>query len=127
MLTGMTPEPVPGVVHFCKLAYGDPRAGELAAAALCTFREREDLTLILPEAAAQEAGLAGDQPMAQITLGVYSSLEGVGLTAAVASALAEAGIACNMVAAHHHDHAFVPASRVDEAVALLQKLSNAAG
>jgi hypothetical protein len=47
----------------------------------------------------------------------------VGLTAAVATVLAEAGIACNMVAGHHHDHAFVPDDRVDEAVSLLQRLA----
>jgi hypothetical protein len=46
--------------------------------------------------------------MACLTLRVHSALDGVGLTAAVASALAEIGIPCNMVAAFHHDHAFVP-------------------
>ncbi len=125
MLAGMTPQPVPGVVHFCKLGFDDPRLGALSAAAICTFREVEDMTLILPDAVAQAEGLAGDQPMAQITLGVYSSLEGVGLTAAVAGVLAEAGIACNMVAAYHHDHAFVPAAKADDAVALLTALSGA--
>ncbi len=123
MLKGMTPEPLPGVVHFCRVSYDDPRVDALARQALCTFREAEDLTLILPDAVARDAGLAGDQPMAQITLGVYSSLEGVGLTAAVAGALAQQGIACNMVAAYHHDHAFVPAARQDEAVDLLQRLA----
>ena len=46
--------------------------------------------------------------MARITLTGHSALDGVGLTAAVASALADAEIPCNMVAAFHHDHAFVP-------------------
>ncbi|MEY1556013.1 ACT domain-containing protein [Yoonia sp. R2331] len=126
MLAGMTPTPVPGVVHFCKVGFDDPRLAELATQALCTFREVEDMTLILTQAQADAAGLAGDQPMAQITLGVYSSLEGVGLTAAVATALAEAGIACNMVAAFHHDHAFVPAAQVDDAMAVLTAISSAA-
>ena len=44
-------------------------------------------------------------------LQVHSALDGVGLTAAVAGALAAAGIACNVIAAFHHDHLFVPAAR----------------
>nr|WP_282098724.1 ACT domain-containing protein [Qipengyuania intermedia] len=61
--------------------------------------------------------------MARITLEVYSDLEGVGLTAAVSTALADAGIACNMVAALNHDHVFVPAARSAEAILVLQKLA----
>jgi uncharacterized protein len=49
--------------------------------------------------------------MRQITLDVHSALDGVGLTAAVAVALAAEGIPCNMIAAHHHDHVFVPPAR----------------
>jgi hypothetical protein len=45
------------------------------------------------------------------------------LTAAVAGALAERGIACNVVAGFHHDHLFVPWGRRDEALVLLQRLS----
>jgi hypothetical protein len=53
---------------------------------------------------------------------VFSSLEGVGLTAAVASALSQADIACNMVAAYHHDHVFVPSNRADMAMEILTAL-----
>ena len=60
---------------------------------------------------------------ARITLSVHSDLEGVGLTAAVASQLAKAGIACNVIAGFHHDHLFVPWARREEALACLQKLS----
>jgi hypothetical protein len=61
-----------------------------------------------------------------ITLNVYSALDGVGLTAAVARALADLGIACNMVAGFHHDHAFVPATRADDALQGLLALQAAA-
>jgi hypothetical protein len=44
----------------------------------------------------------------------------------VASALAEAGIACNMVAALNHDHVFVPADRAEEALTILRALQAAA-
>jgi hypothetical protein len=40
-------------------------------------------------------------------LTVHSSLEAVGLTAAVARKLALHGISANVVAAYYHDHIFV--------------------
>ncbi len=90
------------------------------------FREAEGVSLILERDAAQAAGLPVEGPMALITLNVYSALDGVGLTAAVATALAKAEIACNMVAALNHDHVFVPADRADEAVAILLDLQASA-
>ena len=60
---------------------------------------------------------------AGMTLQVHSALEGVGLTAAVATTLAEAGIPCNVIAAYHHDHIFVPWERRAEAMERLEKLS----
>jgi hypothetical protein len=63
--------------------------------------------------------------MACLTLTVHSALDGVGLTAAVASALADEGIPCNMVAAFHHDHVFVPEERAEEALAILRALAQA--
>jgi hypothetical protein len=50
----------------------------------------------------------------------------VGLTAVVSSALAEAGIACNVVAATRHDHLFVPIDRAADALAILRRLQEAA-
>lgn len=97
-------------------------APQLLGAAIATFREDEGVSAIVPAAIADQADVGGPD-MARITLEVYSDLEGVGLTAAVASALAEAGIACNMVAALHHDHAFVPARRGEEALSLLKDLA----
>ena len=43
--------------------------------------------------------------------------------AAVAGALAEAGISANVVAAYHHDHIFVPAADAERALATLRALS----
>ena len=124
MIAGMRPRLQDGTFYFCTT--DDAAVAEQAMPmALATFREDEGISLILPEAAAQRLGLPAEQPMRQITLGVYSALDGVGLTAAVATALAETGIACNMVAAFHHDHAFVPADRADEALACLTALSDA--
>jgi hypothetical protein len=88
--------------------------GEAPANAFALIREDEGTTAIVPD----EGG-----EFARITLMVHSALDGVGLTAAVSGALAGAGIACNIVAGFHHDHLFVPWHRRDEALALLQRLS----
>ncbi len=90
---------------------------------LATFREAEGVTLILPAEVAAAHGLAASAPLRMITLSVHSSLEAVGLTAAVAAVLTEAGISANVVAAFHHDHVFVPAERAQDALSVLQKLS----
>ena len=82
--------------------------------AFAIIREDEGTTAILPDP-------AGD--FARITLTVHSALDGVGLTAAVAGALAERGIACNVVAGFHHDHLFVPWERREDALAALAALS----
>ncbi|MCK0129302.1 ACT domain-containing protein [Erythrobacter sp. F6033] len=82
------------------------------------IREEEGATLVIR---AKE-----DHPaphFAGITLQVHSDLEGVGLTAAVANGLAKAGIACNVIAAFHHDHLFVPWDRREEAMTILKQLS----
>ena len=98
-------------------------APQLLGAAIGTFREDEGVTAIVPSEVADGLGIEGPD-FARITLMVHSDLEGVGLTAAVAGALADAGVACNMVAAFHHDHAFVPAAKGDEALHILQELQS---
>lgn len=116
MIGGMDPAMVAGDVAFASIT--DPKAlARLLPLARAVFREVEGISLILPLADHPDPNAA--QPMRQITLNVYSDLEGVGLTAAVASALAQEGIACNMIAAHHHDHVFVPSDRATEALAIL--------
>lgn len=118
----MTPSLQPGEYVFC--AAGDRDWAALQPLAM--FREAEGVSLILELDTARAAGFPIDTPMSLITLEVYSALDGVGLTAAVATVLADAGIACNMVAALNHDHVFVPAHRAYEAVEILFQLQSAA-
>lgn len=125
MVAGMAPELGEGCFVFATAGPG--REGDLARRAVATMREAEGLSVVLPAEVAEAHGLAAGPPMRRITLGVHSALDGVGLTAAVSGALAEAGIACNVVAGHHHDHLFVPASRAEEAVAVLGALAAAEG
>lgn len=91
---------------------------------IATFREDEGLTLVLEEKRAQQAGLKWVSSFKKITLKVHSSLEAVGLTAAVAQALAEQGISANVIAAYYHDHVFVPSEEAERAVKTLQALSD---
>ncbi|MFD3457471.1 ACT domain-containing protein [Streptomyces sp. NPDC058691] len=92
-----------------------------------TVVEEEGTTLVLPQEQADEAGLGYDYVAGRITLRVHSALAAVGLTAAVARELADAGLSCNVVAGFHHDHLFVPYERLDEAVALLTDLARRSG
>ncbi|MDJ0642399.1 MAG: ACT domain-containing protein [Erythrobacter sp.] len=84
------------------------------------IREEEGVTFVVPS----DVEGVGEGHFARITLQVQSSLEGVGLTASVATGLATEGIACNVIAAYHHDHLFVPWDRREEAMEVLQKLSD---
>jgi hypothetical protein len=118
MIRGMDPVRREGAYVFATLT-------SVPEGAIATFAEEEGLSAILPIEAATAQGLDVTLPMACLTLTVHSALDGVGLTAAVASALADEGIPCNMVAAFHHDHVFVPEDRAEEALAILRALAQA--
>ena len=92
-------------------------------AALASFVEDEGVSLVVPRAHAEAHALPHDGAFRCLTLTVHSSLAAVGLTAAVARALAERGIAANVIAAAHHDHVLVPSARADDAMDALRALS----
>ena len=121
LLRDIKPEMHDGIFVFCTIAEG----AEIPAAIrpLLTFREQEGTTLVLARDDAERAGLSHQFASRLITLTVHSSLDAVGLLAAVAARLAEAGIAVNAVSAFHHDHLFVPEHRAEEALGLLQNMS----
>ena len=119
LVAGLGPDLRPGEFVFCRLR----SAGELPpGVALATFAEEEGTTAIVPRPDAERAGLRRSGPFRLITLRVRSSIEAIGLTAAVAGALVRRGIPANVVAAFHHDHIFVPADRAAEALAALRAL-----
>ena len=89
---------------------------------IATFLEREGLSLIIEEHVAVTHRLTTAFRAAWITLTVHSDLNAVGLTAAISTALADAGISCNVVAAVHHDHLFVPIDRAADAMRVLNSL-----
>lgn len=95
-----------------------------AVDAAATVREPEGLSVLVDRAEAERLGLDTTAPFRWITLRVHSSLEAVGLTAAVSRVLAERGISCNVVAGAFHDHLLVPAARAEDALAALERLSS---
>ncbi len=119
----MEPRLLPDEFVFCSVAH--ERADAVAdLPALATFREEEGLSLVLERSLAESRGLRYGPVMRCISLGVHSSLEAVGLTAAVAGKLAGLGISANVIAAHYHDHVFVPVARAKEALEALRGTTN---
>ena len=121
MIANMAPVLQSGVFVFCTVINRDV-AFDALSEAKGMFVEDEGFSLILPRSEADRLGLSYDMRMRQITLMVFSALEGVGLTAAVAEALERERIPSNVVAATLHDHIFVPSNRVDDAMKALRAL-----
>jgi hypothetical protein len=90
---------------------------------IASFSEAEGLTLLIAKENADKAGINYESIFKGITLKVHSSLEAVGLTAAVSSKLAERGISANVIAAYYHDHIFVLAEQAEAALSTLNDFS----
>jgi hypothetical protein len=120
LIKNMTPELNPGVYAFCVVNEINPLD---LTSAIGWFREKEGITLILPKQQADALGLQYSFIASWITLNVHSSLEAKGLTAAFSSALTKAEISCNVLAAYHHDHIFVPVDDAEKAMKALRHLA----
>ncbi len=92
----------------------DPAPGD----AVAMVDEGPSRTYVVP----LEAGSANPFPAAWLTLDVRSSLDAIGLTAAVAAALVARAIPVNVLAGFHHDHLLVPEELADAAIAALHEL-----
>ncbi|MDR7379406.1 hypothetical protein J2X19_004100 [Rhodoferax ferrireducens] len=121
LLAHMEPTLNPGSYAFCSV---DPGSTITLGDVVATVREPEGLSIVLPEARALELQLTPLFRCAWITLTVHSDLQAVGLTAAFARALGDAGISCNVVAGACHDHIFVPVERAEDAMAALRQLQH---
>ena len=120
LLESLSPELLDGEYVFCTIegaSYGDLKD----ANPIASFAEPKGLTLVLCKEAAERHGLSYQGVFRCITLRVHSSLEAVGLTAAVSTKLSENGISTNIIAAYFHDHVFVPSDDAEKALGLLTK------
>lgn len=124
LISNMTPVLVEGEYIFAtlpsvtkeQLIFLDP---------IGTFKEKEGITVILTKSKAEERNIEYSGVFSCITLNVHSSLEAVGLTAAVSTKLAEVKISANVVAAYYHDHIFVAAQDAGRALGALNDLVKA--
>jgi len=116
MLASLAVDRRPGV--FTYIAVEVPTPG-LLASAHAIVKEGPLTTIVLPVDAAERAGQLVTVRFAWLSLTVQSSLEAVGLTAAISERLARLDIPCNILAGYHHDHVLVPVERVDDAIAAL--------
>ena len=107
----------PGAFAYIRAASGTP-----APPATFAMIDEGETTAYVVDA---DSSLGEQAPFraAWLTLTVHSALEAVGLTAAVATALAGAGIPANVLAGFYHDHLLVPEDRADDAIAVLRSLA----
>lgn len=123
LLAGLDPVLHPEELVWCTVPAGEPVPD---VATFARIQEDDGTTLVVPPEAAARLGLAHEVPSRRIELRVHSDLAAVGLTAAVAGALAAEGISANVVAAFHHDHVLVPAADATRALQVLHALADAA-
>jgi len=71
----------------------------------------------------RQQNLVFDAVFYKTTLEVHSSLEAVGLTAAISTALTANEISANVTAGYFHDHLFVPTDKADQALATLIEIT----
>lgn len=120
LLKTMQPLLNSGSFVFCTVASTDAIN---EADIILSFKEKEGVTVVLPQQTADALQLHYSFVASWITLTVHSSLEAVGLTAAFSNALAAAGISCNVVAAYYHDHIFVNKNDAAKALEVLRAFS----
>lgn len=123
MLSGLRPLLLDDDFVFCTVA-GASLIDVAHLNPLATYQEQEGLSLLLEQGQADAAAYEYHGVFKGITLTVHSSLDAVGLTAAVASKLAKFDIPANMVAAHYHDHVFVPREKAPKALELLKQFGD---
>jgi len=121
LLESLSPELHPDEYVFCSLDCSIADCIKLNP--VCIFREKECTTLILSRLQAEAHNLRYCGVFRQITLNVHSSLEAIGLTAAVSNQLASHNISANVIAGFYHDHIFVPAGNSEAAMTVLNQLS----
>ncbi len=89
---------------------------------ICSFKESKGYSIIISKEEATSSNLPFYFISAWITLNIDSTLDSVGLTSSFSRELSKAGISCNVIAAYHHDHIFVPYGKRLKAVKILSDM-----
>jgi len=118
-------DPVLSKEEYVFCTFENATYGEFAELSpIAAYAETEGLTLVISKAAAIANDIHFETTFKAITLRVHSSLNAVGLTAAVSGLLAEHGISANILAAFYHDHVFVQSAKAEQALKLLKELQS---
>lgn len=88
------------------------------------FTEKEGLTIIASKGYFENKQIPFEGPFAKLTIEVHTSLNLVGLTAILATKLAENEISANVIAGYFHDHIFVQYDLREKAIAAINQLKN---
>lgn len=121
LLAELTPSVRPGRYVFVTGALPD------GVAPVAGVEEAEGPSHVIRVEDAEQHGLPVGDVAGWITLGGASPPDTTGVIATVTNELARAGVPCNVIAGHRHDHLLVPAERLDEALAVLDSLIRPAG
>ncbi|MCB0353998.1 MAG: ACT domain-containing protein [Bdellovibrionales bacterium] len=121
LLSNLDPQMSEQIYLFCTLT--EEQFSEVSLTPQAFFREEEGVTLVIR--AEDENKVSGTcfYPSRMITLRVHSSLEGVGLLAALTKALAAEQISVNAFSGFYHDHLFVKEEEAKSALEILQRFS----
>lgn len=87
-------------------------------------QEEEGTTIVTTETLATSHGF--NEPTflcKKISLTIHSSLEAVGLIAAITNRLKDYGISTNVVSGYFHDHIYVPVARAEDAMRVLEEVA----
>ena len=115
--------PVLSATEFVFVSSPGSRYGDHSQLAPLAFIvEDEGATLVVPRSEADAHQIGYQSAFKRITLNIHSSLDAVGLTAAVTTALSDHGISANVIAGFFHDHIFVPAAVAGEALSALENI-----
>lgn len=117
----MTPISISPILHpgeyvFCSMV--DPR-NIPKSSFLMSFEEPEGTTLLLKKEVADQYHLTYSFVASWIMIAEHTTLDAVGITATISTALAREGIGCNVIAAFYHDHIFVQSEDAIKAMAIL--------
>ncbi|MEL0660125.1 ACT domain-containing protein [Psychromonas arctica] len=121
LLESMSPALMPDEYVFCTVQGEYRDFYDLSP--LASFKEQEGLTLVVTKEAAIARNLSFESVFKGITLTIHSSLDAVGLTAAVSAKLADKDISANVIAAYYHDHIFVQTEKAALAIEALGEFS----